>query len=356
MTFQDHCHAGIAGLVTVRDGGRLDRPPHPDAAYRLSDSFGRRFMVFVDVEEEFDWSRPPDRLATATTAIAFLPELHRHIASHGVKPVYLIDYPIADCPRSAEILRSFIEAEEASIGAHLHAWVNPPFDEVVSNRNSFAGNLPVALERAKLHALTDRIETAIGVRPLCYRSGRYGVGPATAMLLEEAGYRIDLSVRAHFDYSSQDGPDFSHCPVTPYRAGPSGRLLAIPLGSTYLGRLRRFGPRFYGAAGRVPLARAVLARWGLMERIALTPEDMPVDKAMEAVRVLDGEGLRLFSLSYHSPSAAPGHTPYVRDRADLHIFYDWWDKVLGLFQSLGITGAGLDDVLADLDGQDRGLR
>ena len=44
------------------------------------------------------------------------------------------------------------------IGAHLHPWVNPPFVESVSNYNSYPGNLPGALERAKLHKLTSRIE------------------------------------------------------------------------------------------------------------------------------------------------------------------------------------------------------
>jgi hypothetical protein len=39
----------------------------------LSPEFGRRFVIFADAEEEFDWSRPLRRDAVSTQAIASLP-------------------------------------------------------------------------------------------------------------------------------------------------------------------------------------------------------------------------------------------------------------------------------------------
>jgi hypothetical protein len=42
----------------------------------------------------------------------------------------------------------------------------------------------------------------------------------------------------------------------------------------------------------------------------------------------------------------PGHTPYVRDEGDLAEFYAWWEAVLGLLASRGVTSASVDDVLA----------
>lgn len=337
-------------------GGRLDCLPGPETAYRFRPEFGQRFMLFIDTEEEFDWSQPPARHSIATSAMAILPQAHHRLAVHGAKPVYLADYPAIISPYCADILGPLLASGDAAVGAHLHPWVNPPYDEIVNEYNSFVGNLSLELERAKLHMLTDRIEQTLGVRPLCYRAGRYGVGPATAMLLEEAGYRLDVSVRSHFDYSATGGPNFTGYPMTPYRAGPNGGLLEIPLTTAFLGRWRENGADIYARARGIPLAHGLLAKAGLLNRIAFTPEGMPVQEAMEAVRILQGEGLQLFSLSCHSPSFAIGHTPYVRDKADLRRFYEWWDKVLGLLVSLGVTGAGLDEVLADLDAQDRGLR
>ena len=43
-------------------------------------------------------------------------------------------------------------------------------------------------------------------------------------------------------------------------------------------------------------------------------------------------GHRLFSLTYHSPSLEPGHTPYVRDEADLDRFLASIETVLTFFR------------------------
>ncbi|PMZ78898.1 WalW protein, partial [Pseudomonas sp. FW306-2-11AD] len=78
----------------------------------------------------------------------------------------------------------------------------------------------------------------------------------------------------------------------------------------------------------VPKGRGLFARTHLLARVALTPEDMPQHDALEAIAVAVGEGVRLLNFSFHSPSLVPGHTPYVRDAADLAAFYGWWEAIL----------------------------
>ena len=325
--------------------GRLDRPPHKSCYVRLPDSFGRRFMVFCDTEEEFDWSKPHDRNARATSHVEKLPEAQQRLAAHGAKPVYLVDHPIATDPRAVEILKPLQDAGECAIGTQLHPWVNPPFDEEVNRTNSFAGNLPVKLERAKLKNLTETIEEAFGRRPFIYRAGRYGVGRNTASLLCELGYKIDTSVRAMFDYSDEKGPNFSRIRPLPYWVGDGG-LIELPLTAAYLGAFRGLGPRLFRVSGKVPLLRGGLARTGLLNRVPLTPEGTPLAEALAAVERLLDTDMQVFSISWHSPSVVPGHTPFVRDEADLREFYAWWDAVLGLLVRRGVSGASLDDFLA----------
>jgi hypothetical protein len=328
-----------------RDLGRLDRPPRASAAAALPADFGRRFMVFVDTEEEFDWSRPPARDAIGTTAIAALPDAHRRLRDHGIAPTYLVDYPVADSADCVAALAPLAEAGECAIGAQLHPWVNPPFDEEVTPANSFVGNLPRETERRKLAALTERIGRAFGHDPIVYRAGRYGVGPNSAALLEEAGYRLDVSVRSLFDYRVEGGPNFLRHPIRPWWAGPEGTLLELPLTSVFTGRRRHAADPLYKAAMRIPFARAALARGGLVNRVALTPEGIPAAEALEAIRQLLGDGVGLFSLSFHSPSLVPGHTPYVRDADDLRTFWRWWEEVLALFAREGVTPARPDELL-----------
>lgn len=321
---------------------RLDRPPHPERYLRLPDEFGRRFMVFCDTEEEFDWSKPQRRDQRSTTHVKSMGEAHRRLRALGAHPVYLVDHPIATDPGAIELLAPLQDAGECDIGTQLHPWVNPPFDEEVNLFNTFSGNLPRELERAKLQCLTDVIERGFGRRPVAYRAGRYGVGPNSAELLGELGYQLDVSVRAGFDYSSEGGPDFSGVKPLPHRVG---KLLEVPLSFAYLGALRGLGPRLFPHTARVPLVRGGLAKTGLLNRVPLTPEGVPLQEALAAVERLLDDGLQVLSISYHSPSVEPGHTPFVRDAADLADFYRWWDGVLGLLSRRGVTSCSVGEVL-----------
>lgn len=315
----------------------------------LAADFGRRFVIFVDTEEEFDWSAPRRRDADAVTAIAMLPEGHARFARFGVIPTYMVDYPIANNPASAAIVASLADGGGAVIGAQLHPWVNPPLDEVMSNANSFVGNLPIEIERAKLRALTGRITEALGARPAVYRAGRYGIGANTAQLLVEEGYRLDVSIRSLFDYREDGGPDFSGYPIWPWWVDSGRRLLELPLSAAYTGRWRQRGARLFPVSARFPLSRAILSRAGLLQRVALTPEGMPLHDVLSAINILIDEGVTLFSLSFHSPSLRPGNTPYVRDVSELSTFWKWWHAVLDLFARHGIENASATDFIAAAD-------
>ena len=321
-------------------------PPAADSLVMWPDSFGRRFVVFCDVEEEFDWRRPLDRANRSTRAMAAFAEGHRHFATRGVGLACMIDHPIATDSAAIAILARALEDGRSSIGAQLHPWVNPPFDEVVTPANSYAGNLPRALEAAKIDALTDAIAAAFGTRPIAYRSGRYGIGPDTLRLLAERGYQLDSSTRARYDYRADGGPDFAAIGNAAFRRDG---MVELPFSTVFTGALRSAGPGLYPAAARLPRGPGLLARAGLLNRVSLTAEDMPLAEALEAIEVAVGEGDRLFALSFHSPSLAPGNTPYVRDAADLACFHRWWDAVIGRFDRLGVRPATVAEIVAAAD-------
>lgn len=319
--------------------GRLDRAPPREAEARLPDSFGRRFVIFGDCEEEFDWNAPFSRAATGTTAIAALPAANRRFVASGAIPTYLVDWPVADNEASAAAIQAMADAGECDIGAHLHPWVNPPHDEDVSVANSFVGTLPIELERAKLAALTEKLTGLAGHAPFVYRAGRYGIGPNSARILAGLGYRLDVSVRARFDYSDEGGPDFTAFPIHPYWV--SEDLLELPLTTGLAGPLSA-----WPALTRSNRLRGPFARLGLLNRVPLTPEGVPLAEAKAAIDILLDRGHRLFSLSFHTPTVAPGHTPYVRDEADLRAFWAWWDGVFDLFARRGVTPVRPGEIVA----------
>lgn len=306
---------------------------------------GPRFVVTVDTEEEFDWSAPFSRDGYGTSHIAHIPRFQALCDEAGVMPCYLVDYPITQDGNAVELLGRYAADHRAEIGVQLHPWVNPPFAEQISVHNSFACNLPPALEREKLSNLHAAIVSHMGARPDAYRAGRYGAGSATPAILADLGIAIDTSARARFDYSDQGGPNYARHPVVPYWLIPD-RLLELPLTTVFSGMLRGAGDAIFGRCSGSMTARALLARSNMLERIALTPEGIPLDKALQAIDLALEEGLPILNLSFHSPSLTPGHTPYVRNAGELEAFYGWWRAVLAHLAHKGVRATTMAEIKA----------
>jgi hypothetical protein len=321
-----------------------DLPP-PGRKAHFAPDFGCRFILTVDTEEEFDWSKPLVREGHGLDHVPRLAKFQEFCEALEVVPIYLVDWPIATSSLAADILRPALAAGRAEIGVQLHPWVNPPFDEEITPANSFAGNLPADLEAAKLRNLRAMIEDKFGVAPLIYRAGRYGTGRNTAELLAEGGLAIDTSVRAKFDYSASGGPDYRRHPLEPYWLDADHHLLELPLTTVFWGMLRRQGEWLYPAVGRVPKVRGVLSYLGLLERIPLTPEGVSVDEAIRGIDIAIDDGLPVLVFSFHSPSLQPGHTPYVRSQDDLDALYDWWRRVLAYCDMRGVKPTSVSEIM-----------
>jgi hypothetical protein len=292
-----------------------DPPPH-SALARFDPAFGQRFLLTVDTEEEFDWTKPLAREGHGLDHVPRLAKFQQFCENEGIVPLYLVDWPVARSTRAAEILRGPLAAGKAEIGIQLHPWVNPPFDEDVTPFNSFAGNLPRELEQAKFGNLRDEIERNFEVAPASYRAGRYG-----------------------------GGPNFRRHPLVPYWLDDERQLLELPLTTVFWGLLRKQGEWLYPAMWRVPRLRGLLARVGLLERIPLTPEGVGVDEAIRGIDIALDDGLPLLVFSFHSPSLRPGHTPYVRNEADLDDLYDWWRRVFAYLELRGVVPTTVREVM-----------
>lgn len=197
--------------------------------------------------------------------------------------------------------------------------------------HSFSGNLGPRLERVKLEHLAADVAAITGQPATIFKGGRYGIGPHTLVSLRALGFRTDLSICPAFDYGPMGGPDFTRFSARPGWFGEGRALLSLPTTAGWLGWLGRL-PEASRARIQQHVPRAMLARVNALYPARLSPEGNDLATMQRLARHLFDGGLRVFTLSLHSPSLRPGNTPYARTDQDLQRLTDRTGAFLDFFR------------------------
>ena len=300
--------------------------------------------AIIDTEADFDWQGPFRRDGHGTASIHHQQHTQRLFDRYGIKPTYLIDYPIVTDPKACHVLRGFHDEGRADIGIQLHPWTIPPFDGLLSARNSYPSNLSRAVQEDKIGTLIEAVQQHLGLEPKVFKAGRYGFNDDTADLLEAFGLDIDTSVVPFTDFRPVQGPNFKTAPHRPFWFGQKRPLLELPMIRNLCGLFGyRLGPSLLPAVqNRASTAfhlPGLLARSRTLDRLTLTPEGMALDELKHLTRTLLQRGERIFTFVFHSPSVASGNTPYVRNETELRAFLTRIERYLQFFtEELGGEG------------------
>jgi hypothetical protein len=291
-------------------------------------------LVGIDTESDNQWSASA-RAAPTFENLYALPSLHELMLRHGVRPTYLITWPVARDPRSADVLRALRENRTCEIGAHHHAWETPPCSPEDAGRHAYASTLPPQQFGAQLASLTEAIEAAVGERPVSYRSGRFGFDASHVGALERAGYQVDSSVAPLFCESHKGGPDFADAPLCPYflaydratRPGTS-QVLELPVSCGLSRRWPAAWQRAWTRAPRPYTTKRYLRKLGAVRPMWLRPSYSSLDDMTRLARRLAEAGEPLLNVIFHSSEIIVGGSPYNRSQAELDAFLDRLDRFL----------------------------
>jgi peptidoglycan/xylan/chitin deacetylase (PgdA/CDA1 family) len=309
----------------------------------MTAAFRPALLVAIDTEGDNQWDREARRHQTFENTRA-LERLHDFFASHGVRPTYVVTYPVARDAESAAVLRRLLARGDAEIGAHHHAWETPPFGADDVDRHPYALALPLARFDAQLVALTDAIADAVGARPRAYRSGRFGFSAAHVSSLERLGYRIDSSVAPLFYEAHKGGPDFVGAPATPYYLAydsailpGTSRVLELPVSAALNRRVPQWVETLYGRAPW-PYTTKRLLRLSRMAAVHwLRPSYTSAEDMKALGRRLITRGTPILNLLFHSSEAIVGGSPYNRTPDELRAFFERLSQFLAY--ALGDLGA-----------------
>ena len=317
-----------------------------------------KLIVTVDTEED-NWGHVRAS-HYGVENIGALPDFQKLCDELGVKPTYLVTYPVVTDATAAVILRALLQGGNCEVGAQCHPWNTPPFEEPESKRNTMLSNLSQDLQHKKMAVLRDAIERHLKISAVSFRSGRWGYSHSVATNLAKLGFKVDSSITPFTDWASDGGPNFStveprafrFSPDDIFHESPDGELMEIPVTIGYVGWLS-FDMRWSNAIQRIvqrkPFARArvagILSKANLLRKVWLSPEISDAAEMIRLARHLQSRGYRFLNLTFHSPSLRAGLTPFVRKQ---QVEQRFWEKLRRFFtfaRDSGIEAVKLSDAM-----------
>lgn len=290
-------------------------------------------IVSIDTEED-DWG-VYKLTGYHLTNISHLPELQKLFDRYQIKPTYLIDYPVAADEIHRDFFKTVHDTGRAEIGAHLHPWNTPPFEEEPTKYYSMMKNLPSDLQKKKIIALTELIERNLGIAPKSFRAGRFCFNEQTIPILLELNYYVDSSVTPFVDWKENcGGMNFHGYPYYPYLIAlgqninchrHDATLWEVPITIGFNRTPFRLYNSIYEFLGKNGLSvlrlRGLTHKVGLLKKIWLSPELSGYKEMQQLSKVIIRLGIPVLNLFFHSTSLAPGLSPFVRTIQDRQTFF-----------------------------------
>jgi peptidoglycan/xylan/chitin deacetylase (PgdA/CDA1 family) len=284
--------------------------------------------IGIDTEGDNQWSTE-SRLKPTYANIYALPRLDELFQRYGARPTYLVTYPVATEPRSAETIHQLAQHAGNEIGAHHHVWETPPCDPDEARGLPYALNIPLDRFDRQLATLTAAIAGTTGYSPVSYRSGRYGFHASHTAVLERAGYLVDTSVHPLLYDTYRGGPDFVDAPVTPYllsydstvSAGTSS-LLDVPVSAALSRSLPQWLVRAYGRAPSPYQTKRFLRLARIVKMHVLRPSYSSLDDMKSLARRMVKADAPVLNVMFHSSETIVGGSPYNKTQGELDAFLE----------------------------------
>jgi len=318
-----------------------------------------KLIITIDTEEDnWDLYSATDNPVSNIDKIIPLQIL---FDKYGIRPTYLITYPVATNPASREILKRILGENKCEIGMHCHPWNTPPFKEEINAVNSMLCNLPEQLIIDKLRTLSQVIEQNFGVTPRSFRAGRWGFSPVVAKALYQVGCHVDSSVSPFVNWREYHGPDYSTFQLYPYRFDPGdiktpndqGVLMEVPATVGFLQnnfeRCQLLTKKLEGKVGKNLYLKGLLHKLKLLNKVWLSPELSSASDMIRLARRIRGMNYPFLNMSFHSTTLRAGLSPFVKDKADEEKFIRKIDDFLSFTTEAGFQSVTLSQCYRPLE-------
>jgi hypothetical protein len=311
-----------------------------------------KLVITIDTEED-NWGHFSSTGHTLKN-IDRIPYLQGLFDAFNVKPTYLITYPVAVNDKCIDILGGIEKSGRCEIGTHCHPWNTPPFEEELNEKNSMLCNLSADLQYKKMSFLHNTIMTNLDVRPVSFRSGRWGYNRGVAENLLKLGYKVDTSITSYTDWVDCHGPDFSDVSPRPFRfsckdISTNGHLIEIPATIGFLQKNFETRNLLMKKLGKRPLNRlgiiGILHKLRLLNKVWMTPELSDSRQMIKLAQCLMKKDYEVINMFFHTTTLKAGLNQFVKTESDEKIFMQRLKDFLGFARDQGIESIKLSETV-----------
>ena len=188
-------------------------------------------LITMDVEEEGLFSGRYQRRNPPVTNVASLRRLTGLSDDLGFPLTLLCSHAVFTDAAACRVLEEMRDQHGAEIGAHLHHWSTPPFE----NEELFCQGTPTRTDKLDRKLLEDRLVSLLeagedfqGAPLTSFRMGRWDLKKCLFPLLHEHGIVVDSSICPLRSFAG--GADHFLAPGQPYWAlGKDVPFLEVPI-------------------------------------------------------------------------------------------------------------------------------
>ena len=292
------------------------------------------FIITIDTESDNQWDYKKKQ---STENAFFIPRFQELCEKFNYKPVYLVDYSMANNLFLVEYLRDRLKKNKCEVGMHLHAWDTPPFyceiDSADNICRPYLIEYPIEFIQKKIETMHLLLSDRFMVPPITHRAGRWATDINYLDILDSFGYKIDCSFTPGINWSNtigytKGGSNYSKIKNEIQFVGSKKRILEVPTTISNIHILK-------GDSSSMISVIKDITKFFVGRNVWFRPA-LSNEVAMEKIIKQDNDYLEFMM---HSSEFMPGGSPYYKDEYSIEKLYKELERIFRIVEKdyVGMT-------------------
>jgi len=306
----------------------------------------KRFIITIDTESDNQWNINHNQ---STENAKFIPRFQILSEKYGFKPVYLIDYSMANDEFLIEYLKNKAMLGLCEIGMHLHAWDTPPVHQIdhSTTERPYLIEYPKEIMEEKIINMTNLLSQTFEQPITSHRAGRWAINNDYVEILSKYGYKVDCSITPGINWINQKGankpgPDYSKESTSVHSIGNSLEMWEVPM---TIRKMHNVSIR--KKSGIITLGKDVIKNI-LGRNVWLRPALFHFEDLKKLINVIEEENEQYLEFMMHSSELMPAGSPYYTTQEEIEMMYTELNLLFEYVSKKGYCGSTLTEMQKSL--------